>query len=157
MSFLSAFFNFLTGEYYIETGFQLFLSVLLSGLIGFERRARSKPVGSRTCIIITTSATLFTILSIHGFAPFVEGSADPARLAAQILGGIGFIGAGVIFKSSSKDEVKGITTAATIWALTGVGIAIGVSQYFLALLVSGVLIGVLWAPKSMHEKIKPNS
>lgn len=107
----------------IELLFQLVLSVLLGGAIGLERELRGKPAGLRTNVLICMGATLFTVLSVHISA----GHGDPGRIAAQILTGIGFIGAGTILHL--RGSVTGLTSAATIWVVTAIGMAVGSSAY----------------------------
>jgi putative Mg2+ transporter-C (MgtC) family protein len=104
----------------------------LGAILGLEREYRSKPAGFRTLIMITVGATVFTILSYR------IGSGTPDRIAANIITGIGFIGAGVIFKEGMK--VSGMTTASTIWLAAAIGMATGYGAYYLA---CGVTILVL--------------
>ena len=108
------------------------VAFLLGALLGLEREYRSKPAGFRTLIMITVGATVFTILSYR------IGSATPDRIAANIITGIGFIGAGVIFKEGMK--VSGMTTASTIWIAAAIGMSVGYGAYYLA---AGVTILVL--------------
>ena len=112
--------------------FKIGLAFVLGALLGLEREYRSKPAGFRTLIMITVGATLFTILSYR------IGSGSPDRIAANIITGIGFIGAGVIFKEGLK--VSGMTTASTIWIASAIGMAIGYGAYYLA---GGVTVLVL--------------
>ena len=114
---------------------EILLSVVLGFLIGLERKTRAKEAGVRTHTIVCFGACLMMIISKHGF----EGSdADIARVAAQIVTGIGFIGAGMIVYR--KNAVHGLTTAAGIWATAGIGMACGAGMYFVA--VGGTLIMV---------------
>jgi putative Mg2+ transporter-C (MgtC) family protein len=108
-----------------EIVIQLSLSVLFGAIIGFEREYRSKAAGFRTITMITLGSTLFTVLS---YKLGSDGSHD--RIAANIITGIGFIGAGVIFKDGFS--VSGLTTASTIWVSAAIGMAIGVSEYVIA-------------------------
>jgi putative Mg2+ transporter-C (MgtC) family protein len=103
----------------IEMGLRLLLAVALGGIIGYQRERSGKEAGLRTHILISTGAALFTIVSIYGF----PGS-DPSRIAAGIVTGIGFIGAGVILHRTGG-EVIGLTTAATIWSVAAIGLAAG--------------------------------
>lgn len=111
------------------------VAFLLGAVLGLEREYRSKPAGFRTLIMITVGATLFTILS-YRIDPTV-----PDRIAANIITGIGFIGAGVIFKEGMK--VSGMTTAATIWMAAAVGMAVGYGAYYLAAGVTLVMLFTL--------------
>ena len=108
---------------------RLVLAGLLGGLIGLERELKSKPAGLRTTLLICIGAAMFTQLSL--FIAAIPGGggfrADPARLAAQIIPGIGFIGAGAILHA--RGRVTGLTTAATLWVVTAIGIAVGAGAY----------------------------
>lgn len=109
----------------------------LSALIGLEREIRHKSAGLRTYTVVGTSAALFLLISKYGFTDVIaEGRVvlDPSRVAAQIVSGIGFIGAGLIF--TKGDSVKGLTTAATVWLVTGIGMACGAGLPLLALAVT---------------------
>ncbi len=107
------------------TVMRLVLSVILGGIIGLERQQRGKTAGLRTHILVCLGACLVAILSINMYAG-VEGktNADPARLAAQVVSGIGFLGAGAIMKEGPT--IKGLTTAASLWVVASVGLAAGV-------------------------------
>lgn len=158
MEFMVDFFLFIEYVYgfeEVEKIIKLLFSAGLGFLVGIERKRYNKPVGYRTCMIITTSATLMTLLSIYGFAAYIPegGINDPSRLAAQILSGIGFIGAGVIMRDSTANSISGLTTAATIWILTAIGIGIGVGQFILGSFATLILIAIL-ASKSFFEKQK---
>ncbi|MBN4050251.1 MgtC/SapB family protein [Desulfobulbus sp. AH-315-M07] len=113
------------------------IAILIGGLIGAERKFRDKSAGFRTIIFITVGATLFTILSAK-----LSGKWDPGRIAAQIVTGVGFLGAGVILRD--RGRVMGITTASTIWMAAALGMGIGAGEYALcAIITAGVLV-VLW-------------
>ena len=115
---------------------ELLLSVLLGFAIGLERKMRSKEAGIRTHTIVCFGAALMTIISKH------IGNGDPGRIAAQIVSGVGFLGAGmIVFK---QHEVKGLTTAAGIWAAAGVGMACGAGFFILAIGATALLITVQW-------------
>ena len=103
---------------------ELLLATLLGGVIGWERDASGKPAGLRTNILICVGSALLTDLSI-GFAQFVGGgvASDPARITAQIVSGIGFLGAGTILKA--RGTVIGLTTAATLWVVAAIGMTVG--------------------------------
>jgi putative Mg2+ transporter-C (MgtC) family protein len=121
----------------LELLLQLVLSVLLGGAIGLERELKGKPAGLRTNILICVGATLFTVLSIH----VAGGRGDPGRVTAQILPGVGFIGAGTILHM--RGYVTGLTSAATIWVVAAIGMALGSSAYTEALGSSALVIVVL--------------
>ncbi|MFZ6029191.1 MAG: MgtC/SapB family protein [Chloroflexota bacterium] len=113
------------------------MAILVGGLIGAEREFHSKAAGFRTLIFICLGATLFTMFSIR-----ISERGDPARIAAQIVTGVGFIGAGVIMRDAGR--IQGITTAATIWLIAALGTGIGMGQYALAGLATSSILVVLW-------------
>jgi len=112
----------------------LVLAVIFGGIVGIEREMSHKPAGLRTHMIVSLGSCLFTIVSL-------DFSVDPARVAAGIVAGIGFIGAGTIW--SEKDKVQGITTAASLWATAAIGLATGVGAYLLAALVTLLVFLIL--------------
>jgi putative Mg2+ transporter-C (MgtC) family protein len=120
---------------------RLLLAAVLGGAIGAERELNDQAAGLRTHMLLTIGACLFTLVSAYGFG---AGPRDPSRLAAQIVTGIGFLGGGAIVRHGLT--VKGLTTAASIWATASVGVAVGAGQYLLgvggALLVSVTLLGL---------------
>jgi putative Mg2+ transporter-C (MgtC) family protein len=110
---------------------------VLSAAIGLEREIRHKSAGLRTYTVVGTAAALFLLISKYGFMDVLaEGRVvlDPSRVAAQVVSGIGFIGAGLIFVR--EDKVNGLTTAATVWLVTGIGMACGAGLLLLALAVT---------------------
>jgi putative Mg2+ transporter-C (MgtC) family protein len=115
---------------------QVFFSAVLGGLIGLEREWRGRDAGFRTNMLIAMGACLFTILSIRFFP--LDGSAaqDSARVAAQVVSGIGFLGAGALFQT--RQHTKGMTTAATIWMVAAIGMTVGVGEYALAIFSSAI-------------------
>ena len=119
---------------------RLALAVVLGGAIGAERELNDQPAGLRTHMLLTIGACLFTLISAYGFG----GRTDPSRIAAQIVTGIGFLGGGAIVRHGLT--VKGVTTAASIWATASVGLAIWAGSYVLgvggAVLVVGTLFGL---------------
>ena len=126
---------------------RLLLAAVLGGLIGLERELKAKPAGLRTTILICVGATLFTELSLDLALLATRGGealrADPARLAAQIIPGIGFIGAGAILHGRNK--VSGLTTAATLWVVTAIGIGVGSGAYVEAIGATVMVLGTLLA------------
>lgn len=114
-----------------EATLLLALAALLSTVIGLDRESHQSPAGLRTHMLVGLGSCLFTLLSIHAFA-----TGDPARVAAQIVTGIGFLGAGTIMQR--KEGVHYLTTAASIWATAAVGMAVGAGAWFLA--ITGTLI-----------------
>jgi putative Mg2+ transporter-C (MgtC) family protein len=136
---------------------ELGMAFLLSAVIGLEREIRHKSAGLRTYTIIGTAAALFLLISKYGFTDVLVDNRivlDPSRVAAQIVSGIGFIGAGLIFVR--EDKVNGLTTAATVWLVTAIGMACGAGLPVLALAVTGAYFVVALAfPLIM--KIIPNT
>ncbi len=126
---------------YVEPAVQILLAALLGGLIGLERERRHRPAGFRTNILIAIGACLFTQLSIRGF-PLVGAAQDTARVAAQVVSGVGFLGAGALFQNRNK--VRGLTTAAGIWVVAAIGMASGAGAYFMAIFAAVVATSVLW-------------
>ena len=109
--------------------FRLTLSAILGGIVGMERESLNRPAGLRTHILVCVGSSLIMISGIHLFYTFQSyTNVDPGRLAAQIVSGIGFLGAGTIIKEGST--VRGLTTAASLWTVSGIGIAIGSGFYF---------------------------
>lgn len=132
---------------YSEILIKLSLAALLSLIIGLERELKKKPVGLKTSVVIATFSCLLTYISIEA-AYMAEGrdgvniTMDPLRLAAQIVSGIGFLGAGVILRKG-HDSISGLTTAAMIWGAGGIGIAVGAGFYIeAAFSVFVVLVGI---------------
>lgn len=119
-------------NFYYEDLIRLALALLVGGLIGAEREYRSKAAGFRTTIMICVGATLFTMISLR-----IGGD----RIAANIVTGIGFLGAGLIYKDENR--VKGLTSAATVWAVSALGMSIGGGYYDIALAGFGLVMGSL--------------
>jgi len=126
----------------LEMVLRLLLAVGLAALIGLERQHAGKAAGLRTHLLVCIGAALFTIASIYGFG---EGG-DPARVAAGIVAGIGFLGAGAII-STREGILVGLTTAASIWAVAAIGLAAGAGLYILAPVATAVVLIVLRLPK----------
>ena len=106
----------------IEIAVRLVLAGVFGAAVGYERRSADKPAGLRTLSLVALGSALFTIISIFGFE-----TADQSRVAAQIVTGVGFLGAGTILRSGVT--VSGLTTAATIWAVAAIGMAVGSGMY----------------------------
>lgn len=119
-----------------EVILRLVLSAIIGGLIGMEREANNRPAGLRTHILVTIGSSLIMLISIDGFNN-LSSTADPARLAAQVVSGIGFLGAGTILRQGNS--VKGLTTAASLWVCAGIGLAIG-GGYYLGALVTCIIV-----------------
>jgi putative Mg2+ transporter-C (MgtC) family protein len=142
---------------------KLGISAILGMIIGLERELKRKPVGLKTCLVISVVSCLLTIVSIESayFFPIKDHmTMDPLRLAAQIVSGIGFLGAGVILRRGN-DSISGLTTAALIWGASGIGIAVGAGFYeealfSVVLLIISVefipLLTAIFGPKQLREK-----
>lgn len=125
-----------------EIVLRLFIALLVGTILGFERSKAKKPAGIRTHCLVCISSTMISIVSAYGFGEFFKYpgvSTDPARLIVGIITGIGFLGAGIIWKDSDHGDVRGLTTAANIWAVAGLGIAVGLGHYFLAFATVAVI------------------
>ena len=125
---------------YGEYALRLVVALVLGGIIGVERELRDKPAGLRTMILICVGAAVFSIVS-EAFRP--PGGQSGTRIAAQIVTGIGFLGAGAILRE--RNYVFGLTTAATIWAVAAIGMAVGFGMFGLGILAAGVILFALFA------------
>ncbi|GAB3757665.1 MgtC/SapB family protein [Spirosoma pomorum] len=133
-------------EFALEDIVRLVLSLLIGGVIGAEREYHGKAAGFRTMIMICVGSTLFTIVSGR------INMGDTSRIAANIVNGIGFLGAGIIFREDNR--VKGLTTAATVWAVSALGMCIGSGHYDIALVGFLFIFASLLFLSSFAEKIQ---
>ncbi len=127
----------------LEIILRLLLAAALGAGIGYQRERARKPAGLRTHILICLGSALFTVVSVFGFA----NGADVTRVAAGVVTGIGFLGAGVILRGVRGDQLVGITTAASVWVTAAIGLAAGTGMYLVALISAVVAILVLMIPK----------
>ena len=127
----------------LEMVLRVLLAMALGSIIGFQRGKAEKPAGLRDIILICGGAALFTVISIYGF-----GVSDQARVAAGIVTGIGFLGAGAIIRRN-EGGVKGLTTAATVWIAAGIGMAAGSGLYIIAPVTTLLVLGVLLLPRNI--------
>lgn len=127
--------------------FRILLSVILGAIVGFEREIEEKPAGIRTHILVCMGATLFTISSFY-LTPLSSG--DATRIAAGIVTGIGFIGAGSII--ATKGHVKGLTTAASLWVVSGIGMMVGLGSYILSS-ASAIIVFIILRLGEIEKKI----
>ena len=130
-------------DFYSEEILKLLISFAAGAVIGFEREYRSKSAGLRTMILISLGSTLFTIISIR-----IGG--DPSRMASNVITGIGFLGAGIIFREN--DRVVGTTTAATVWVTAALGVCIGSGHYDLTLVCFALLLFSLIAMDIIEKR-----
>src|SRR5207302_4341890 len=133
----------------LSVALKLVLAAILGGLIGMERELRDKPAGLRTNILICVGSTLFMSISTK-VAEILGG--DPTRISAQIISGIGFLGAGVVLHSHGF--VLGLTTAATIWVVAGVGMALGSGMYLVALFATAMSLLTLYFLSFVEDRIQ---
>jgi putative Mg2+ transporter-C (MgtC) family protein len=131
---------------------RLLLAAVLGAAVGIEREIHDHPAGIRTHLLVSLGSGLFTVLSIVGF-PSADGSAtDPSRVAAQIVTGIGFLGAGAILKYGPT--VRGLTTAASLWATAGIGMAAGAGLPVLGLTATVIVLVSLWPLRLLSERLE---
>jgi putative Mg2+ transporter-C (MgtC) family protein len=114
----------------------------LGGAIGLERELREREAGFRTHLLVSVGSCLFTLVSAYGFSEFRGASVDPTRIAAQIVTGIGFLGAGAIIRQGFS--VRGLTTAATLWVVAAIGMASGAGYFSAAVLTTALVLFTLW-------------
>jgi len=126
----------------LEMLLRLLLAAALGAAIGYERERHGKAAGLRDHILISVGAALFTLASIFGFG----AGADSSRVAAGVVAGVGFIGAGVIFRGG--EGVAGITTAASIWVAAAIGLAAGAGLYLISAAATAITVGILLIPKT---------
>ncbi len=116
---------------------RLVIAVVLGALIGYERERKGKPAGVRTHGMVSVGAALFTVVSLHGF----PGTGDPARVAAQVVAGIGFLGAGAILHQ--RGSVQGLTTAASLWVTAAIGVAVGTGMELMSVATAALVFLLL--------------
>ena len=140
----------MTADYILS----IVVAALLGGSIGLEREYRSKEAGFRTHFLVGLGSGLLMVLSMHGFDDFmsIQGiQRDPSRMAAQVVSGMGFIGAGcIIFQ---KNAVKGLTTAAGLWVTSAIGMTAGAGMYLLAAVATALVLMCLEGSDFIHHKI----
>ncbi len=123
----------------LDIAFRLVVASVLGAAIGLERELHAHPAGMRTHLLVSLGSAAFTVLSIFFFqAPDGSVATDPSRIAAQIVSGIGFLGAGAIIKYGTS--VRGLTTAASLWATAGVGMAAGAGAWFVAVVTTALIV-----------------
>ncbi len=133
---------------------RLLLALLLGGVIGFEREQNNRAAGLRTHILVCLGSTLIMLLSMYGFAEFAKLDnvrLDPARLAAQVISGIGFLGAGTILFTGKS--ITGLTTAASLWVVAAIGLAVGAGFYYASVLTCALALVSLFFTKPRRAKI----
>lgn len=137
---------------------RLLLAALLGSMIGFEREWKVRAAGLRTHMLVCLGSTLIMIVSAYGFADVLKGSTnielDPSRIAAQVVSGIGFLGAGTILMRN--DIVRGLTTAASLWVVAGVGLAVGGGLYIAAAATTLIVLMILVVLRPIEKRIFAN-
>jgi putative Mg2+ transporter-C (MgtC) family protein len=136
--------NPLTPQFWIGIG----IAALCGGIIGFERQIRGKPAGIRTSILICLGTSIF----IHLATTFKGANVDPTRVLGQVVTGIGFLGAGVII--AREGLVKGVTSAAVIWVLAGIGAMIGFGLLISAVTISFITVGILTGIELLENSVR---
>lgn len=133
--------------------FQLVLASVLGLLIGAERWQKGKPAGMRTFALITLGSALFAILSVEGFKNLGLVGFDPSRIAANIVVGVGFLGAGIIFLKGGN--VRGLTTATGIWICAAIGMAVGLEMYLIAVSATILTLIILIVIRRLESELSP--
>lgn len=136
-----------------DLAIRLLLSVLLGGLIGIERERKNHAAGLRTHILVCLGSCLIMLLSMYGFAAFADEPnvrLDPARLAAQVITGVGFLGAGTILFTGKA--ITGLTTAASVWVVMAIGLAVGAGFYMPAGLAAVLVLLILWGLNIVEKR-----
>jgi putative Mg2+ transporter-C (MgtC) family protein len=129
---------------------RMLLAAVLGAAIGFEREIHEHPAGMRTHLLVSLGSAIFTILSIHGFSE-TGAAVDPTRIAAQIVSGIGFLGAGAILKYGTS--IRGLTTAASLWSTAAIGMATGAGEWVIAATGTLIIIVSLWPLNALVARI----
>lgn len=140
----------------LDLSLRLVAGAALGLAVGFEREIHGHPAGLRTHMLVAVGSALFTVLSAHGFGGVTVGLGggtpiDPTRIAAQIVSGIGFLGAGAILKDGIV--IRGLTTAASLWATAAVGMAAGAGEYIISIVGTAVILVSLWPINALAERL----
>lgn len=137
----------------LDLAVRLLVAAGLGAAVGAEREIHGHPAGIRTHMLVALGSGLFTVLSIYGFGAGGAGSApvDPSRIAAQIVSGIGFLGAGAILKDGVV--IRGLTTAASLWATAAVGMAAGAGEHIIAVVSAVIILVSLWPLNALAERL----
>ena len=140
-------------QFQLDITERLVVAAVLGALIGLEREIHGHQAGVRTHMLVSLGSAIFTVLSIYGFSGVPgSGSVDPTRISAQIVTGIGFLGAGAIVKFGTN--VRGLTTAASLWVVAAVGLAAGTGSYLVALVGSALAMLSLWPVHRLVAKLE---
>lgn len=139
---------------YEAIAFRIAVAIILGGIIGLERGLKNRPAGLRTYMLVCVGACLIMLTNQYIYQ--VYGTGDPVRMGAQVVSGIGFLGAGTIVVTK-RNQIKGLTTAAGLWAAAAVGLAIGIGFYEAALIGGGAIFVVLTVLHSWDNRMHRNS
>lgn len=136
---------------YTSMGCRIFLAIAIGGIVGIERQSKHQPAGARTYMLVCLGACLIMMTNQYVCMQFESG--DPTRMGAQVISGIGFLGAGAILVTKDN-QIKGLTTAAGLWTVTGIGLAIGIGFYEGAVLAGGAVLLIMVFLKYIDERIQ---
>ena len=139
-----------------EVTLRLVLAAVLGGAVGLERELREREAGLRTHLLVSVGAAVFTLVSAYGFSDFRYGmrtgiTLDPTRIAAQIVTGIGFLGAGAIIRQGLS--IRGLTTAATLWVVAAIGLASGAGYYSVAVIGTAIVLFSLYPLRLLAYRV----
>ena len=134
-----------------DLAFRMLIAALLGAAIGLEREIHEHPAGMRTHLLVALGSAIFTELSIYGFVGTTTAPIDPSRVAAQVVSGIGFLGAGAILKYGTS--IRGLTTAASLWTAAAIGMAAGAGEWLIAAVGTAIVIFSLWPLNRLVERM----
>ena len=139
----------------VEFALRMLVAALLSGIVGLERERGDRAAGLRTHALVGLGACLVMLVSAFGFYDwhFSQGALDPSRIAAQVVSGIGFLGAGVIIFQRDREVVRGLTTAASVWVVAAIGLAVGGGMYITATIGTGITLLILAGLKPLERSV----
>ena len=139
----------------IELIARLLVAAGCGAVVGFDRERRERPAGLRTFMLVSTGAALFGIVSLVGFQAIGSDFADPGRVAAQVVTGVGFLGAATIIRE--RRSVIGVTTAASIWMMAAVGLAAGAGMYLIAVVATLLTFAILTVARRLEPASRPGA
>ncbi len=135
----------------LDLSLRLLIAAALGAMVGVEREIHGHPAGMRTHLLVALGSAIFTELSIYAFGPPGAPGTDPSRVAAQIVSGIGFLGAGAILKDGLS--IRGLTTAASLWATAAIGRAAGAGWHFIGIAGTVIVVFSLWPLNRIAERL----
>ncbi|WP_163971914.1 MgtC/SapB family protein [Oceanobacillus halotolerans] len=150
--------NYFIDDYFVIAMVRILIALVLSGLIGFERELKNHSAGFRTHILVGVGACLMMLLSLYGFEMFIDKydqvRFDPARIPSYVISGIGFLGAGTIIVNGMT--IRGLTTAASIWTVAGLGLVVGVGMYATAVFTTLIILLSLVFLNNFERVVRKN-